>query len=111
MKKFSRQGLGQLTMCAVAAILVVWQSLPGFAQARQSDDALRAQRDAMEKELESLAIIDRKVMVPMRDGKRMQADLYRPKDQSKKTSHHLRPHTLQLQLLGHRTRSTTRHEE
>jgi len=37
-----------------------------------------------EKELESIAIIERKVMVPMRDGKRMQADIYRPKDESKK---------------------------
>jgi hypothetical protein len=38
----------------------------------------------MEKQLESIAIIDRKVMVPMRDGKRMAADIYRPKDTSKK---------------------------
>ena len=41
-------------------------------------------RNAIEQELESVAIIDRKVMVPMRDGKRMQADIYRPKDTSKK---------------------------
>jgi putative CocE/NonD family hydrolase len=45
---------------------------------------LVAQRNALEKELESVAIIERKVMVPMRDGKRMAADIYRPKDQSKK---------------------------
>ena len=38
----------------------------------------------MEKELESIATIDRKVMVPMRDGKRMAADIYRPKDNAKK---------------------------
>src|SRR5579862_9691276 len=71
-------------MCVVGAVLVNWQALPVFAQARQADDALREQRDATEKELESVAIIDRKVMVPMRDGKRMQADIYRPKDESKK---------------------------
>jgi hypothetical protein len=41
-------------------------------------------RDAIEKELESLAVIDRLVMVPMRDGQRMAADIYRPKDTSKK---------------------------
>jgi putative CocE/NonD family hydrolase len=41
-------------------------------------------RNAVEKELESLAAIERKVMVPMRDGKRMQADIYRPKDPAKK---------------------------
>jgi putative CocE/NonD family hydrolase len=41
-------------------------------------------RRATEKELESVAIIDRKVMVRMRDGKLMAADVYRPKDASKK---------------------------
>src|SRR5436853_4937104 len=43
-----------------------------------------AARNATEKELESMAVIERKVMVPMRDGKRMAADVYRPKDTSKK---------------------------
>jgi len=43
-----------------------------------------AQRNAAEKELESIAIIERKLMVPMRDGKRMATDVYRPKDTSKK---------------------------
>jgi len=46
--------------------------------------ALIAKREAIETELESVAIIDRKIMVPMRDGKRMAADIYRPKDTSKK---------------------------
>jgi putative CocE/NonD family hydrolase len=54
------------------------------AQARPQDAAAIARRAATEKELESIAIIERKVMVPMRDGKRMQADIYRPKDESKK---------------------------
>ena len=48
------------------------------------DDAAIAKRNAREAELESMAIVDRKVMVPMRDGKRMAADIYRPKDTSKK---------------------------
>jgi len=43
-----------------------------------------AQRNQREQELESIAVIDRKVMVPMRDGKRMAADIYRPKDAAKK---------------------------
>src|SRR5260370_936497 len=43
-----------------------------------------AQRNGTEKELESIAIIERKVMVPMRDGKRMATDVYRPKDTSRK---------------------------
>ena len=48
------------------------------------DPALVAKRNAIEKQLEDIAIIDRKVMVPMRDGKRMGTDIYRPKDTSKK---------------------------
>lgn len=56
-----------------------------FAQPRNAPDPqLIASRNALEKELESIAIIERKVMVPMRDGKRMAADIYRPKDTSKK---------------------------
>src|SRR3981189_1196067 len=43
-----------------------------------------AARNATEKELESIAIVERKMMVPMRDGKRMATDIYRPKDASKK---------------------------
>lgn len=55
------------------------------AQGRGGGDAaLIAQRNRLEQELEKIAIIDRKVMVPMSDGKRMQADIYRPKDTSKK---------------------------
>jgi putative CocE/NonD family hydrolase len=46
--------------------------------------ALVQQREDIEKQLEDIAVIDRKVMVPMRDGVRMQADIYRPKDTSKK---------------------------
>src|SRR5271167_4838935 len=56
-----------------------------FAQpAAAPDPQLIAKRNAIEKELESIAIIDRKLMVSMRDGKRMAADVYRPKDTSKK---------------------------
>ena len=60
---------------------------------RQSADAQQrpgltpeqiAQRNQREQELESIAIIDRKLMIPMRDGKRMAADVYRPKDTTKK---------------------------
>jgi putative CocE/NonD family hydrolase len=54
------------------------------AQARTPDTTAIAKRNATETELESIAIIERKVMVPMRDGKRMQADIYRPKAESKK---------------------------
>src|SRR5580692_2574298 len=55
------------------------------AQGRGGGDAaVIAQRNRTEEQLEAVAIIERKVMVPMSDGKRMQADIYRPKDTSKK---------------------------
>src|SRR5262245_61020438 len=47
-------------------------------------DSVKARRWELENELASLAIIDRKVMIPMRDGIRIPADIYRPKDTSKK---------------------------
>ena len=51
------------------------------AQARpQRDTVLVARRDSLEKELENVAVIDRKLMVPMRDGAKMQFDVYRPKN-------------------------------
>jgi hypothetical protein len=43
-----------------------------------------ARRNSVEQELESVAIIERKLMIAMRDGKRMAADVYRPKDTAKK---------------------------
>src|SRR5580693_5015011 len=57
-----------------------------FAQGRGGGDLtkVREERNKTEAELESIAIIQRKVMVTMRDGKRMAADIYRPKDTSKK---------------------------
>jgi uncharacterized protein len=54
------------------------------AQPPQPNAQLVAARNALEQQLESVAIIERKVMVPMSDGKRMAADVYRPKDTSKK---------------------------
>jgi putative CocE/NonD family hydrolase len=55
-----------------------------FSQPGAPNAQMIATRNSTEKELESLAIVERKVMVPMRDGKSMAADIYRPKDASKK---------------------------
>lgn len=57
-----------------------------YAQQRQGGLApdVIAKRKETEKQLEAIAVIERKVMVTMRDGKRMAADIYRPKDASKK---------------------------
>ncbi len=67
----------------VAAIACA-NSPHALAQQTTPDAQLIAKRKALEKELESVAIIDRKLMIPMRDGKRMATDVYRPKDTSKK---------------------------
>jgi len=77
-----------LPVLALLASLLTAATLP--AQGPRAEmtpeqrQALIAKRQAIETELESVAIIDRKIMVPMRDGKRMAADIYRPKDTSKK---------------------------
>ncbi|MBV9301036.1 MAG: CocE/NonD family hydrolase [Acidobacteriaceae bacterium] len=68
------------TLLALACASVICS----LAQQLNPDAQLIAKRNATEKELESVAIIDRKVMISMRDGKRMAADIYRPKDTSKK---------------------------
>jgi len=65
----------------LAAALVAAASQTGVAQGRgQPDPQLRARRDSLERELEQVAVIDRKLMVPMRDGVRLATDVYRPKN-------------------------------
>src|ERR1035437_527575 len=54
------------------------------AQLPQGPAQLAGARKALEDEMESVAIVERKGMVPMRDGQAMAADIYRPKDISKK---------------------------
>ncbi len=81
-RKINRNWVAGFTILAVLA-----GSLPSgaWAQPRPAiDPVVVAARNATEKKLEEAAIIDRKVMIKMRDGKRMAADIYRPKDTSKK---------------------------
>ena len=59
-------------------------ALSASAQQITTAAQLIIKRNSTHKELESVAIIDRKLMIPMRDGKRMAADVYRPKDTAKK---------------------------
>lgn len=69
---------------AVSAIAFTGLALGIYGQpGPRPDPALIAKRNAIEAELNSVAVVDRKVMVTMRDGKRMAADIYRPKDSSK----------------------------
>ncbi|HJX95479.1 MAG TPA: CocE/NonD family hydrolase, partial [Candidatus Acidoferrum sp.] len=54
-------------------------------QAQQGTPLTQEQKDQRvqtEKELESVAIFERKVMIPMRDGVRLATDIYRPKNAS-----------------------------
>lgn len=70
------------TLILTLAIIIV--SIPSsFSQIRPTDAETIAKRHEIEAELETVAMIYRKVMVPMRDGKRMAADIYRPKDNTK----------------------------
>jgi len=47
-------------------------------------DKDKARRWEIENELASIAVIERKLMIPMRDGVRIATDVYYPKDSSKK---------------------------
>jgi len=73
----------QSSILVLSALFLALSS--AFSQQRTPPDPeLVAKRSAIEKELESVAVIERKLMVQMRDGKRMATDVYRPKDTSKK---------------------------
>jgi uncharacterized protein len=48
-------------------------------QQQAANAELMARRWQLERALDSIAVVDRKVMVPMRDGVRLATDVYRPK--------------------------------
>jgi uncharacterized protein len=60
-----------------AVIVATAGSIPAQRGGLTSEQAAR--RWELENELQSLAVIDRKVMMPMRDGVRLATDIYRPK--------------------------------
>ncbi|MEZ4457145.1 MAG: CocE/NonD family hydrolase [Gemmatimonadales bacterium] len=70
----------------IATAAVTLLVVPNAAAQRNQPDQteLRARRNQIEHELQQVAVVERKLMVPMRDGLRMAADVYRPKDASKK---------------------------
>ena len=71
------------TLALVVSLSLVSLSA-GAQRGGQLSDSVKARRWAIENELQSLAVVDRKVMITMRDGIRIPADIYRPKDASKK---------------------------
>ncbi len=76
-----------LILAAVTLAALLPTSRHQIAEAQQRGGLTpeqTARRNSIEKELQSIAVVDRKLMVAMRDGKRMAADVYRPKDTSKK---------------------------
>ena len=68
-----------LAVAIIAASAVVPAQRGGQMTAEQME-----RRWQLERELQSLAIVDRKVMMPMRDGVRLATDIYRPKNASGK---------------------------
>ena len=74
----------RVLILAAAGLLAAPHVAPAQGRGGPMPDSVRARRWAIENELASLAIIERKVMIPMRDGVRIAADIYHPKDQSKK---------------------------
>jgi putative CocE/NonD family hydrolase len=65
---------------AVLIPFVAAAALVSAQRGGQMTDEQRARRWELEKELQSIATIERKVMMPMRDGVRLATDIYRPKN-------------------------------
>ena len=75
MKKRARQ--------LILAILVAVAAAAPIASAQQQGTltaAERTRRSDTENELQSLAVVERKLLMPMRDGIRLATDIYRPKN-------------------------------
>ncbi|MGB7281070.1 MAG: CocE/NonD family hydrolase, partial [Candidatus Acidiferrum sp.] len=74
-----KNSIGRMSL----AIVVVCGASICALRAQQRAPLTQEQRDQRvqtEQELETVAVIERKVMVPMRDGVRLATDIYRPKD-------------------------------
>ncbi len=75
------------SMIVTGAALALLAAMPATGRAQRGGPMTPQQQQARwdtEKALQAAAVVERKVMVPMRDGKRMAADVYYPKDASKK---------------------------
>ena len=72
------------TAILVAAVGIVTGNPVAAQRPAPLTDSAKDARWATEKELESIAVVDRKVMIAMRDGIHIPADIYRPKDESQK---------------------------
>ncbi|HVT40257.1 MAG TPA: CocE/NonD family hydrolase [Gemmatimonadaceae bacterium] len=77
------QNRNRRLVAAAGLFLAAAQSVTAQRGSAMPDSA-KARRWAIENELQSLAVVERKVMIPMRDGVRIAADIYHPRDASKK---------------------------
>src|SRR5262245_751241 len=74
MTRLLRLVLSSAALAVVAAVSLLAQRGTPLTEEQATG------RWAIENELQSLAIVDRKVMMPMRDGVRLATDIYRPKN-------------------------------
>jgi putative CocE/NonD family hydrolase len=78
----------QLIRRFTCTLAIVFMGATALVFTQQQREPLSAEQTArrwqLERELQSIAVIDRKVMVPMRDGVHLATDIYRPKNASGK---------------------------
>ena len=79
-----QRSIRRLTFAATTAVLVAAASTALAQRGGSLTTEQAARRWEIENELQSAAIVERKVMMPMRDGVRLATDIYRPKDTSKR---------------------------
>lgn len=64
----------------LAGFFLLAVAVPARAQRAAPDAEVVARRHALEARLQSIAVVERKLMIPMRDGIRLATDVYRPRD-------------------------------
>jgi uncharacterized protein len=70
----------QRPACVLVLASALGMALPAAQRRSDLTEEQRAKRTELEQELQALAVVERKVMMPMRDGVRLATDIYRPKD-------------------------------
>ena len=74
-----------LAVLAICVLVQIRSDLTAYTQGRGTvTPEVIAKRNDIERELQSIAVVERKLMISMRDGVRIATDVYRPKDTSKK---------------------------
>ena len=73
-----------LALLAFCLVVVIAGNQAVHSQRPQPRPEDIERRHSVERELQSVAIVERKLMIPMRDGTRIATDVYRPTDTSKK---------------------------